>query len=112
MALWEVTNTNDMDDGMIHPFHVHGCQFQVLKRDGHDVYANEHGWKDTIGVNPGETVLIKIQFTKPGVFMYHCHILEHEDTGMMAQIEIYDPKHPVKYHLLSMDEMMHDPTKK
>lgn len=112
VALWEVTNTNDMDDGMIHPFHVHGCQFQVLKRDGHDVYANEHGWKDTIGVNPGETVLIKIQFTKPGVFMYHCHILEHEDTGMMAQIEIYDPKHPVKYHLLSMDEMMHDPTKK
>ena len=109
VALWEVTNTNDMADGMIHPFHVHGCQFQVLKRDGGPVYANEHGWKDTIGVNPGETVLIKIQFTKPGVFMYHCHILEHEDTGMMAQIEIYDPKHPVKYHLLSMEEMMHNP---
>jgi len=42
--------------------------------------------------------------------MYHCHILEHEDTGMMAQIEAYDPNHEHKYHLISMEEMNH-PTK-
>ncbi|GEP20084.1 multicopper oxidase family protein [Pediococcus argentinicus] len=106
--IWEVTNTNDMEGGMIHPFHVHGCQFQLISRNGKDVYPNEHGWKDTIGVNPNETVKIKIKFTKLGVFMYHCHILEHEDTGMMAQIEIFDPDHPMTYKLLSMDDMMHE----
>lgn len=104
--IWEVSNTNDMANGMIHPFHIHGCQFQLIDRNGKAVYANEHGWKDTIGVNPNETVRIKVRFTKLGVFMYHCHILEHEDTGMMAQIEIFDPDHPVEYHLLSMDHKM------
>lgn len=104
--IWEISNTNDMDGGMIHPFHIHGCQFQLIKRNGKEVNPNEHGWKDTIGVNPNETVTIKVRFTKLGIFMYHCHILEHEDTGMMAQIEIFDPKHPIEYHLMSMDHQM------
>lgn len=104
--IWEITNTNDMNGGMIHPFHIHGCQFQLLDRNGHEVNLNECGWKDTIGVNPNETVRIKVVFTKLGIFMYHCHILEHEDTGMMAQIEIFDPKHPVEYHLMSMNHEM------
>ena len=106
-VLWDVVNTNDMDGGMIHPFHMHGCQFLVISRNGKDVYPNEHGWKDTVGVNAGETVRIAVQFTKFGVYMYHCHILEHEDTGMMAQIEAYDPDHKHEYHLISMDEMNH-----
>jgi len=109
-VLWDVVNTNDMDAGMIHPFHMHGCQFLVLSRNGKAPYPNEHGWKDTVGVNAGETVRIAVQFTKFGVYMYHCHILEHEDTGMMAQIEAYDPNHEHKYHLISMEEMNH-PTK-
>ncbi|CAJ1182272.1 multicopper oxidase family protein [Companilactobacillus paralimentarius] len=110
-VLWDVVNTNDMDGGMIHPFHMHGCQFLVISRNGKEPYPNEHGWKDTVGVNAGETVRIAVQFTKFGVYMYHCHILEHEDTGMMAQIEAYDPNHEHKYHLLSMDEMNHPKNK-
>ncbi|KRK96600.1 multicopper oxidase family protein [Companilactobacillus futsaii] len=110
-VLWDVVNTNDMDGGMIHPFHMHGCQFLVLSRNGKEPYPNEHGWKDTVGVNAGETVRIAVQFTKFGVYMYHCHILEHEDTGMMAQIEAYDPNHEHKYHLISMDEMNHPKNK-
>ncbi|MEE6711899.1 multicopper oxidase domain-containing protein [Pediococcus acidilactici] len=104
--IWEVSNTNDMEGGMIHPFHIHGCQFQLIDRNGHEVNPNEHGWKDTIGVNPNETVRIKVKFTKLGIFMYHCHILEHEDTGMMAQIEIFDPDHPIEYHLMPMNHKM------
>ena len=110
-VLWDVVNTNDMDGGMIHPFHMHGCQFLVLSRNGKEPYPNEHGWKDTVGVNAGETVRVAVQFTKFGVYMYHCHILEHEDTGMMAQIEAYDPNHEHKYHLISMDEMNHPKNK-
>lgn len=104
---WDVTNTNDMKvgGGMIHPFHMHGCHFQVISRNGKAPYPNESGLKDTIGVNSGETVRIRVKFDVPGVFMYHCHILEHEDTGMMAQIESYDPENPIKYNLMSMDEM-------
>lgn len=104
---WEVTNTNDMEGGMIHPFHMHGCHFLVIDRNGKAPYPNEHGYKDVVGVNAGETVWLRIKFDVQGVFMYHCHILEHEDTGMMAQIEAYDPANPQTYHLLSMDEMGH-----
>ncbi|WP_421016743.1 multicopper oxidase family protein [Furfurilactobacillus rossiae] len=102
---WDVTNTNDMGSGMIHPFHMHGCHFLVLSRNGKAPYPNEHGYKDVVGVNAGETVRIRVMFDVPGVFMYHCHILEHEDTGMMAQIEAYDPDHPQTFHLLSMDDV-------
>mgnify|MGYP000252492994 CR=1 FL=1 len=76
---------------MVHPFHVHGTQFLVLSRNGHAPYPNEHGFKDTVGVNPGETVRLLVRFDLPGVYMYHCHIIEHEDGGMMAQIETFDP---------------------
>ncbi|GKT03342.1 multicopper oxidase family protein [Furfurilactobacillus entadae] len=102
---WDVTNTNEMDTGMIHPFHMHGCHFLILSRNGHAPYPNEHGYKDVVGVNAGETVRIRVKFDVLGVFMYHCHILEHEDTGMMAQIEVFDPEHPQTYHLLSMADV-------
>ncbi|CAI2552672.1 Multicopper oxidase mco [Apilactobacillus kunkeei] len=104
--IWEVTNTNDCENGMVHPFHMHGCQFEVLDRDGHDPYPNETGLKDTIGVNPDETVRFKAWFDHPGVFMYHCHIIEHEDGGMMAQIRVDDPDHPQEFHLTKMDDLM------
>ncbi|MBA1394188.1 copper oxidase, partial [Lactobacillus sp. XV13L] len=77
---WDVKNTNNPDGGMIHPFHMHGCHFQVISRNGHAPYPNETGFKDTIGVNSGETVRIRVRFDVLGDFMYHCHILEHEDT--------------------------------
>ena len=106
--VWEITNSNDMEGGMVHPFHVHGTEFLILSRNGHEPYANEHGYKDTVGVNPGETVRILVRFAQTGVYMYHCHILEHEDGGMMAQIQSYDPaeKELKKYKLMDMETLM------
>ncbi len=106
VELWDVTNTNDMDGGMVHPFHMHGTQFLVVSRNGHAPYPNEHGFKDTVGVNPGETVRLKVWFDHTGVYMYHCHIIEHEDGGMMAQIEVFDPQHPQTYKLMDMETLM------
>ncbi|WP_425427507.1 multicopper oxidase domain-containing protein [Bacillus canaveralius] len=59
-----------------------------LDRDGKPPPANETGWKDTILVNPGEKVRAIATFDQAGVFMYHCHILEHEDAGMMGQFQV------------------------
>lgn len=87
-VIWEVHNAQDMMGSMIHPFHIHGVQFQVLSRDGAEPPQNEQGWKDTVAVYPGETVRLAVTFSEQGVFMYHCHILEHEDNGMMGQVSV------------------------
>ncbi|GKV67455.1 multicopper oxidase mco [Sporosarcina sp. NCCP-2331] len=86
--VWEIYNKPDMMGEMIHPFHIHGTQFKILSRNGEAPPENERGWKDSISVNPDETVKIAIQFKYKGVYMYHCHILEHEDNGMMGQIKV------------------------
>lgn len=87
--IWEVSNRRSgKHGGMAHPFHLHGVQFQVLDRDGNPPPENESGWKDTVLVHPGETVRLITNFTHKGIFMYHCHILEHEDSGMMGQYEV------------------------
>lgn len=70
---------------MPHPIHIHGLQFQVLNRSGvkHRGYVDE-GWKDTVLLMPGERVRLLVRFEDyPGLFLYHCHNLEHEDMGMM-----------------------------
>lgn len=104
---WDITNTNDCCGGMIHPYHTHGGSFKVISRNGEAPYPNEMGYKDTIGVNPGETVRVKMRFNYPGVFMYHCHIIEHEDGGMMAQMQVWTKDDPhKKYKLMSMDTLM------
>ncbi len=87
--LWELTN-DDRSMGMMtmpmsHPVHLHGKQFQVVERSGtrHSGYVDE-GWKDTVLLMPGEGARIVTRFTDyPGMFLYHCHNLEHEDMGMM-----------------------------
>ena len=83
--IWELNNNSPM----MHPFHVHNGQFQVLDRNGNSPPANEMGWKDTVKVGSGETVRIIMHFTdfsdETNPYMYHCHILEHEDRGMMGQ---------------------------
>lgn len=74
-----------------HPMHLHGVHFQVLERSGGrgQLIASESGWKDTVLVMPRETVKIIIQFsTLTGVFVFHCHNLEHEDDGMMLQYQL------------------------
>ncbi len=89
--IWEITNTDSGmmgGMGMAHPFHAHGVQFQILERNGKKPPENERGWKDTILVAPGEKVKTIATFNKDGLFMYHCHILEHEDAGMMGQFRV------------------------
>ena len=70
---------------MPHPIHLHGKQFQVVEREGvtHAGYVDE-GWKDTVLLMPGERIKLLVKFEDhPGLFLYHCHNLEHEDMGMM-----------------------------
>ncbi len=85
---WNVVNTT----GQTHLFHVHNIQFQILNRNGTTPPANELGRKDTVMVRPGETVPLLMQFASYSDtdtrYMYHCHILEHEDQGMMGQFVV------------------------
>jgi FtsP/CotA-like multicopper oxidase with cupredoxin domain len=80
---WEITNTGVMD----HPFHVHNNAFQVISRNGQP--ESLLAWRDTVLVPRGETVRIRIPFRKfAGKTVYHCHILDHEDLGMMGNLMI------------------------
>ncbi|WP_246798195.1 multicopper oxidase family protein [Alkalibacter rhizosphaerae] len=89
VEIWEITTTGRMMMGTTgHPFHIHGTQFQVLSRNGAPPDPNEQGWKDTVFVGVNETVRVIVQFQHKGVYMYHCHILEHEEAGMMGQLEV------------------------
>ena len=89
VEVWEITTTSGMMMGSQgHPFHIHGTQFQILSRDGNPPYLNEKGWKDTVYVWANETVRIIVRFDYKGMYMYHCHILEHEEAGMMGQLEV------------------------
>lgn len=86
---WTVRNAS----AELHTFHIHQVKFQVISLNGRPVPFE--GLVDTVNVPIHGDVKIRIPFTDPkivGRFMYHCHILEHEDKGMMAQIEVYDPK--------------------
>jgi FtsP/CotA-like multicopper oxidase with cupredoxin domain len=77
------------DHPMHHPFHVHGAgRFLVLARDG-NVEPNLV-WKDTVLIRTGETVDILLDVTNPGLWMAHCHIAEHHESGMMFSFNV-DP---------------------
>jgi len=86
IELWEVQNPTDMD----HPFHLHGTQFQVVEVEQKNRVSKPayRAWKDTINVARGETVRIAVRQELPGRRMYHCHILEHEDQGMMGIVDV------------------------
>lgn len=93
--VWELVNQpNPMGMAMAHPIHLHGPQFRVLSRLGGSTNTlrdgiNDAGWTDTVLVLPGETVRVQVTFSKyPGLYLYHCHILEHEDMGMMRNFRI------------------------
>ena len=81
--IWKVENLVGMD----HPFHIHGFQFQVIERDGKpEPYVS---WKDVVNVRRQETVKFVVRFDDfPGKWMFHCHILNHEDKGMMGILEV------------------------
>lgn len=101
--VWELVNTTIM----IHPFHVHLVEFQILDRRPFDVDqynktgtivytgdviapdANEDGWKDVVKANPGQITRIIMRFGPyRGYYVYHCHILEHEDMDMMVPFQV------------------------
>lgn len=86
--VWEIDNAITNEGGMIHPFHIHGTQFQVLSVNGEKPEASLQGYKDTITLQPGQKARIAVTFPYEGMYMFHCHILEHEDNGMMGQIEV------------------------
>jgi FtsP/CotA-like multicopper oxidase with cupredoxin domain len=70
-----------------HPFHIHVNDFQVVAVNGQAVQA--HGYDDTINLPPNSEVTIRLRFADfDGKFVYHCHILSHEDFGMMATVEV------------------------
>jgi FtsP/CotA-like multicopper oxidase with cupredoxin domain len=86
VELWEISNQADMD----HPFHVHGTQFQVAEHERGGTVAKPayRAWKDTVNVARGETVRLLLRQERPGPRMYHCHILEHEQLGMMGIVDV------------------------
>ena len=83
--IWEVFSNE-----MAHPFHVHGTSFQVLSHNKKPVDFLQTGLKDVFLVN-GQAELL-VRFNKPAdkraPYMFHCHILEHEDAGMMGQFTV------------------------
>lgn len=124
-AGWEVWHLLHLG-GPSHPFHIHLIGFQVLSRYGYSDLTNfvvdgnkggttepltesapielspsEQGWKDVIRVNPGDLVTWAGQFTGgTGQYMYHCHLLEHEDEGMMRHFAV------VPAEVMAVDETM------
>lgn len=85
---WHITN----GAGIPHNFHVHDARFEVLAVDGRAPSASLSGWKDTIAVLPRQRIEVAIRFTDyadPDVpYMFHCHLLQHEDRGMMGQFVV------------------------
>lgn len=91
--VWSVTNGNS---DWPHNFHIHNARFKVVSIDGADTDAvMTSGWKDTVAIPPGATAELAVEFgwypdpTMP--YMYHCHMLLHEDQGMMGQFVIVEP---------------------
>lgn len=86
VELWRITGQR-----MPHPFHVHGASFQIVTHNGEPPTEADRGWKDTVVVGDEVTEII-VRFdheaTKEFPYMYHCHMFEHEDYGMMGQFTV------------------------
>jgi FtsP/CotA-like multicopper oxidase with cupredoxin domain len=85
--IWEFVS----EGGAPHPIHVHGASFQILARRGgrNRLYPWEQGWKDTVLLQDDERVEVAIRFDSyAGIYLLHCHKLEHEDGGMMLNFEV------------------------
>lgn len=81
--VWELVNKTDMD----HPLHLHTYPFQIVSRNGRA--PAYRAWKDTVNLKKDEVVRIAIPIRDfAGITVYHCHIVEHEDRGMMGVLEV------------------------
>lgn len=85
--IWEIS-TGGMP--MPHPFHIHGASFRILSKNGRNPAQHESAWKDVVLIEEHAEVLVRFDNPAPPTrpFMYHCHILEHEDHGMMSQFAV------------------------
>jgi FtsP/CotA-like multicopper oxidase with cupredoxin domain len=82
-----LVNEMDSDHPMHHPFHIHGAgRFLILARDGKP--EENLAWKDTVLIRTGETVDIMLDVSNPGLWMAHCHIAEHHESGMMFSFQV------------------------
>lgn len=84
--IWELVNRS----GMFHPVHIHDIMWQIVDVNGRPPAPGEAGWKDTFYVPPRGRVRVIGRFEnyRGGPYVFHCHILEHEDHAMMAQFEV------------------------
>jgi bilirubin oxidase len=106
--IWQVENTM----GSPHNFHVHDLQFQILDIDGSAPPAGMAGWKDTVYLPPDTRFRLIMQFTDYAdpehPYMFHCHFLQHEDDGMMAQFVVLNPGETVPDHWDTSDADLTD----
>lgn len=87
---WTLSGEGDM---MLHPFHIHGTQFRILSENGKPPAVHRSGWKDTVRVEGARSeVLVRFDHLANAehAYMAHCHLLEHEDTGMMLGFTVND----------------------
>ena len=95
LEVWDFVNLTMI----AHPMHVHNVQFNIVERKSNMSGSSDYqtvkagfvddGWKDTVLVLPGERVQVLVKFEHyPGLYLYHCHNLEHEDSGMMRNFRI------------------------
>ncbi len=91
VEVWTITNQTMV----AHPFHIHDIQFNVINFNGNTPPPDQEGWKDVVLVMPQQSVsfITKFEtFADPEVpYMYHCHLLHHEDEGMMGSFRVVDP---------------------
>ena len=85
---WTISSKRGMH-GFDHSFHVHATSFIVTSVNGKTPNADYAGWQDTIYIRPADVIKIAIPITSSkGLYVYHCHILEHEDVGMMGTLDV------------------------
>jgi FtsP/CotA-like multicopper oxidase with cupredoxin domain len=91
---------------MDHPFHLHGYFFQVLEENGKAPAYK--AWKDTYNLKPRNKIKIAwMPDNRPGMWMYHCHILEHHEAGMMGHFEVIDRSKGPSQHAHHQHHMHH-----
>ncbi|MEL4373690.1 multicopper oxidase CueO [Brucella cytisi] len=85
LGSWEIWDLTTKE--MPHPFHIHGASFRILSLNGKAPPVHQSGWKDTALIDGKAEILVHFdrEGAKSHPFMFHCHVLEHEDVGMMAQ---------------------------
>lgn len=103
LEIWEIANTTAQS----HPIHLHLEAFQVLDKTGLfgdiPLTDDELGWEDTFTINAGETVRLMVKFEQyTGTFVWHCHILEHEDHEMMRPFRVVPVPEPRNGLLLGL----------